>query len=135
MAEDAVRGPAEERKLVTILFADLIDSTALGEAIDPERLRVLLGSYFAAMAGVIEHWGGTVQKYIGDAIMATFGVPLVREDDAERALRAGLEMLERLGSLNEELESRHGVRLAVRIGVNTGDVIAPTGERIAQLIV
>src|SRR5262245_52485749 len=91
---------AEERKLVTVLFADLVDSTAIAESIDPERLRWLLATYFRAMAEVIERWGGTVQKYIGDAIMAVFGVPAVREDDAERAIRAALGMLERLGPLN-----------------------------------
>src|SRR6188474_334745 len=96
-AQNAGRGTVDERKLVTVLFADLVESTALAEG-----------------------WGGTVQKYVGDAIMATFGVPVVREDDAERALRAGLEMLDRLADLNDGFEARHGVRLAVRIGVNTG---------------
>ena len=128
-------GATEERKLVTVLFADLADSTALGEAIDPERLRSLLGTYFGAMAAVIEGWGGTVQKYVGDAIMATFGVPTVREDDAERALRAGLEMLDSLASLNVDFEARHGVRLGVRIGVNTGEVIVPVGGAMGDLIV
>ena len=120
---------------MTVLFADLVDSTALGESIDPERLRVLLGTYFAAMSTVIETWGGTVQKYIGDAIMATFGVPVAREDDAERALRAALEMLGRLATLNDEFERRHGVRLAVRIGANTGEVMVPVGGPVAELIV
>jgi len=128
-------GSLEERKLVTVLFADLVDSTALAESIDPERLRWLLSTYFKAMAEVIERWGGTIQKYIGDAIMAVFGVPAVREDDPERGLRAAMAMLDRLGSLNDELEARHGVRLSVRIGVNTGDVIAPAGEVGAALIV
>src|SRR6266550_3750682 len=77
----------EERKVVTILFADVIGSTALGEQLDPERLRALLGTYFSAMAAIIESWGGTVEEYIGDAIMAVFGVPAVHEDDAERAFR------------------------------------------------
>jgi class 3 adenylate cyclase len=128
-------GATEERKLVTVLFADLADSTALGEAIDPERLRSLLGTYFGAMAAVVEGWGGTVQKYVGDAIMATFGVPTVREDDAERALRSGLEMLDTLASLNVDFEARHGVRLGVRIGVNTGEVIVPVGGAMGDLIV
>jgi class 3 adenylate cyclase len=68
-------------------------STALGERLDPERLRSPLGEYFAAMSSVIESWGGTVEKFIGDAIVAVFGVPVVREDDAERAVHAALEML------------------------------------------
>src|SRR5713226_645541 len=86
----------EERKLVTVLFADVTGSTALGERLDPERLRSLLSAYFSAMSVVIESWGGTVEKFIGDAIMAAFGVPVLREDDAERALRAALDMLDRL---------------------------------------
>jgi len=118
-----------------VLFADLVDSTGLGESIDPERLRSLLGTYFGAMSTVIEGWGGTVQKYIGDAIMATFGVPTVREDDAERALRAALEMLTTLESLNDDFEARHRVRLSVRIGVNTGEVIVPVGDAVSDLIV
>ena len=81
---------ASERKLVTILFADVIGSTALSERLDPERLRSVLDDYFAAMAGVIEAWGGTVEKFIGDAIVAVFGVPSVREDDAQRALHSSL---------------------------------------------
>jgi class 3 adenylate cyclase/tetratricopeptide (TPR) repeat protein len=130
-------GPAreEERKLVTVLFADVTGSTALGERLDPERLRALLTAYFAAMSAMIESWGGTVEKFIGDAIMAVFGVPILREDDPERALRAGLDMLSRLEDLNRDFEQRHGVRLQIRIGVNTGDVIAPVGGPVEQMIV
>jgi class 3 adenylate cyclase/tetratricopeptide (TPR) repeat protein len=130
-------GPAreEERKLVTVLFADVTGSTALGERLDPERLRALLTAYFAAMSAVIESWGGTVEKFIGDAIMAAFGVPIVREDDPERALRAGLDMLSRLDDLNRDFEQRHGVTLQIRIGINTGDVIAPVGGPVEQMIV
>jgi class 3 adenylate cyclase len=117
----------EERKLVTVLFADLTGSTALGEQLDPERLRALLGEYFAAMATVIESWGGVVEKFIGDAVMAVFGIPVAHEDDAERALRAALSMQVRLEELNDEIVDRHGVRLAVRIGVNSGEVIAGLG--------
>ena len=129
-------GSAEERKLVTVLFADVTSSTALGDQLDPERLRALLAEYFAAMSAVIGSWGGTVEKYIGDAIMAVFGAPLVREDDAERALHAALEMLDRLESVNQELSRRHGVSLRIRIGVNTGEVVAPQGGAASgQLIV
>ena len=117
----------EQRKVVTILFADVIGSTALGEQLDPERLRALLGVYFAAMASIIESWGGTVEKYIGDAVMAVFGIPVIHEDDAERALRAALEMRQRLTELNADFERQHQVTLGVRIGVNTGEVIAPGG--------
>ena len=121
---------------MTVLFADVTSSTALGDQLDPERLRALLAEYFAAMSAVIGSWGGTVEKYIGDAIMAVFGAPLVREDDPERALHAALEMLERLESVNKELSRRHGVSLRIRIGVNTGEVVAPQGGAASgQLIV
>ena len=120
-------GVGEERKVVTILFADVIGSTPLGEQLDPERLRALLGVYFAAMASIIESWGGTVEKYIGDAIMAVFGIPVVHEDDAERGLRAALEMRQRLIELNIDFQRQHQVTLEFRIGVNTGEVIAPGG--------
>jgi class 3 adenylate cyclase/DNA-binding SARP family transcriptional activator len=116
----------EERKLVTVLFADLLGSTALGEQLDPERLRTLLSEYFSAMASVIESQGGVVEKFIGDAVMAVFGVPTAHEDDAERALRAALGMHTRLQELNAEIAARHGVELAIRIGVNSGEVIAGT---------
>jgi predicted ATPase/class 3 adenylate cyclase len=132
---DAAPGGGEERKVVTILFADVFGSTSLGEQLDPERLRTLLGTYFGAMAAVIESWGGTVEKYIGDAIMAVFGVPTVREDDAERALHAALEMRARLAELNVDFERQHHVSLEVRIGVNTGEVVAPIGDAPQQRIV
>jgi len=122
-------GATEERKLATILFADVIGSTDLGEQLDPERLRALLQEYFAAMSRVIEQWAGTVEKYIGDAILAVFGVPTAREDDPIRALHAATDMLGEIERLNESFEARHGVRLAVRIGVNTGEVLAPVGAR------
>ena len=125
----------QERKLVTILFADLAGSTELGSRLDPERLRSLLERYFAAMAEVIESWGGTVEKYIGDAILAAFGVPTIHEDDAERAIRAAIEMLERLTDLNDDLADRYGETLQVRIGVNTGDVMAAVGGQLEQQIV
>src|SRR5919201_5050290 len=116
----------EERKLVTVLFADLTGSTALGEQLDPGRLRTLLSEYFGAMASVIESQGGVVEKFIGDAVMAVFGIPAAHEDDAERALRAALAMQARLEELNAEIATRHGVELAMRIGVNSGEVIAGT---------
>src|SRR5437660_10763908 len=88
--------PIEERKLVSVLFADITGSTTLGERFDPERWRVLLQRFFSVMTSTIEAWGGTVQKFMGDPVMARFGVPIVREDEAERALRAACQMLERL---------------------------------------
>ncbi|MGI8929168.1 MAG: AAA family ATPase [Candidatus Limnocylindrales bacterium] len=125
----AAAASAEERKVATILFADVIGSTDLGEQLDPERLRALLQEYFAAMSRVIEQWAGTVEKYIGDAILAVFGVPTAREDDAVRALHAATEMLAQIERLNDDFEARHGVRVQVRIGVNTGEVLAPVGAR------
>jgi class 3 adenylate cyclase/tetratricopeptide (TPR) repeat protein len=125
----------EARKIVTILFADVTGSTSLGEQLDPERLRALLRAYFAAMAAVIESWGGSVEKYIGDAVMAVFGIPTVREDDVVRALQATLEMRTRLAELNVDFERQHHVTLQVRIGVNTGEVVAPTGAAPDQGLV
>jgi len=124
-----------ERKLVTILFADAIGSTTLADRVDPERLRTVLDSYFARMAAAVETWGGTVEKFIGDAVMAVFGVPVVREDDAERALNAAMEMMDRLAELNVELESRHGIKLRIRVGVNTGEVVADVAAGGAQRLV
>ena len=124
-----------ERKLVTVLFADAIGSTSLADRLDPERLRTVLDAYFATMAAAVDGWGGTVEKFIGDAVMAIFGVPAVREDDAERALRAAMEMMERLRTLNEELQSRHGISLRMRIGVNTGEVVAGVSTDAGQRLV
>lgn len=118
---------AEERKLVTIVFADLVGSTELGEQLDPEPLRAILARYFEGMTAVVESWGGRVEKYIGDAIMAVFGIPAMHEDDAERALGAALDMHARLDQLNEELVARSGSRLQMRIGVNSGEVVAGAG--------
>jgi class 3 adenylate cyclase len=87
------------------------------------------------MSAIIESWGGTVEKFIGDAIMAVFGVPVIREDDADRTLRAAVDMLARLEELNSEFRDRHGIALGIRIGVNTGEVIAPVGAPPTQRIV
>jgi class 3 adenylate cyclase len=114
----------ETRKTVTIVFADVTGSTALGERLDPESLRHVMQRYFEEMRVVLEHHGGTVEKFIGDAVMAVFGVPQVHEDDALRAVRAAEEMRDRLGTLNEDLERDWGVRLEIRTGVNTGEVVA-----------
>ena len=111
LAEPAEAAARETRKPVTVLFADLVESTRLGRQLDPEALRRLLLSYFAAMQSVVERHGGTVEKFIGDAVMAVFGVPVVHEDDALRAVRAAAEMRESLAQLNEELERTWGVSL------------------------
>jgi class 3 adenylate cyclase/tetratricopeptide (TPR) repeat protein len=121
----AAPAPArEQRKTVTVLFCDVTGSTALGEKLDPETLRRVMARYFDEMKGAIERHGGTVEKFIGDAVMAVFGIPRVHEDDALRAVRAAAEMREVLGRLNKELERDQGVALAARIGVNTGEVVA-----------
>src|SRR4051794_12473947 len=114
----------EVRKNVTVLFADLVDSTRLGEQLDPEAHRRLMSRYFDAMRSVIERHGGIVEKFIGDAVMAGFGGPAVHEDDALRAVRAAAEMREALATLNGDLDRIWGIRLAGRIGVNSGEVIA-----------
>jgi class 3 adenylate cyclase/tetratricopeptide (TPR) repeat protein len=115
---------AEARKTVTIVFADVTGSTALGEQTDPETMRRVMERYFEEMRAVLEKHGGTVEKFIGDAVMAVFGIPAVHEDDALRAVRAAAEMRARLGGLNEEFERERGITIAVRTGVNTGEVIA-----------
>ncbi|HSC50752.1 MAG TPA: BTAD domain-containing putative transcriptional regulator [Gaiellaceae bacterium] len=114
----------EVRKTVTVLFCDLVGSSRLGEQLDPEALRRLMSRYFEEMRAVLERHGGRVEKYIGDAVMAAFGVPVLHEDDALRAVRAAAEMREQLEALNLELEQTWNVRLATRVGVNTGEVIA-----------
>ncbi len=111
------------RKTVTVVFTDLAGSTELGERLDPESLRQVVGRYFDTVRAVLERHGGTVEKFIGDAVMAVFGVPVVQEDDALRAVRAADELREALDRLNDALEREHGVRLVTRTGVNTGEVV------------
>jgi class 3 adenylate cyclase/tetratricopeptide (TPR) repeat protein len=125
---------AEVRKTVTILFSDVAGSTAMGEKLDPESLREVMGRYFAVMSAAIERHGGTVEKFIGDAVMAVFGLPQAHEDDALRAVRAALDMRTGLDALNEDLERRYGVTMANRTGVNTGEVVtdeAAGNQRLA----
>jgi class 3 adenylate cyclase/tetratricopeptide (TPR) repeat protein len=114
----------EARKTVTIVFADVTGSTELGERLDPESLRRVMRRYFDEARAALEAHGGTVEKFIGDAVMAVFGIPQLHEDDALRAVRAAAEIRDRLAVLNDELERDWGVRLALRIGVNTGEVVA-----------
>jgi class 3 adenylate cyclase/tetratricopeptide (TPR) repeat protein len=112
------------RKVVTVVFADVKGSTALGQELDPESLRQLMHRYFAEMRIVLERHGGTVEKFIGDAVMAVFGVPRLHEDDALRAVRAAVDMRNALARLNDEFEQTWRVAVEVRTGVNTGEVIA-----------
>ena len=117
----------ELRKTVTVLFSDIADSTSLGERLDAEALRRVLGTYFEEVRVVVERHGGTVEKFIGDAVVALFGVPITREDDALRALRAATEIGERLEDLNDEFERGLGIRLGIRTGVSTGEVLVGAG--------
>lgn len=110
------------RRIVTILFSDLTDFTGLAERLDPEPLRGVMSRYFEEMRRVVNRHGGAVEKFIGDAVMAVFGVPVVREDDALRAVRAAIEMQDALVALNRDLASQWGVKLTLRIGINTGEV-------------
>ncbi len=110
------------RKVITLLFCDLVDGARLPERLEPEQLSAVLTAYYDAMRPIIERHGGTAARFIGDAIMSVFGVPVLHEDDALRACRAALEMQERLERLNDELERQWGLRLACRMGLNTGEV-------------
>src|SRR5919201_1432876 len=114
----------ERRKTVTLLFCDVSGSTALGERLEAESVREVMLRYFEEMRVVIERHSGTLEKFIGDAVMSVFGVPVAHEDDALRAVRAASEMLERLEALNDEFEGRFGARIGLRIGINTGEVLA-----------
>jgi class 3 adenylate cyclase/tetratricopeptide (TPR) repeat protein len=128
----AETAPAREtRKVVTVLFCDVTGSTALGERIDPESLRRVMSRYFETAKTIVERHGGTVEKFIGDAVMAVFGVPTVHEDDALRAVRAANELRGGLSELNDELEAGYGTHLELRMGVNTGEVVTGTEERLA----
>src|SRR5690349_20763719 len=114
-------GSREQRKVVTVLFCDIVGSTSLGESTDPEALRALLARYFERMKRIVDSHGGSVEKFIGDAVMAVFGVPTVHEDDALRALRAAAEMRAAFPELGVE----------ARIGIATGEVVTGTEERLA----
>jgi class 3 adenylate cyclase len=126
-------GPASrpQRKTVTVLFCDVTGSTALGERLDPESFRQVMRRYFDAARAVIERHGGTVEKFVGDAVMAVFGVPVLHEDDALRAVRAAAGLREQIAVLNTELEAGFGATVSVRTGVNTGTVVTGTEERLA----
>ena len=123
--------PREERKNVTVLFCDVVGSTELGERLDPESVRRVLGRFFETVRDVVERHGGSVEKFIGDAVMAVFGVPVLHEDDPLRAVRAAGEVREEFAALNEELMRDFGSVIGFRIGINTGEVVTGTDERLA----
>jgi class 3 adenylate cyclase/tetratricopeptide (TPR) repeat protein len=116
----------EERKVVTVLFCDLVGFTASSEAADPEDVRSRIRPYHACLRQEIERYSGTVEKFIGDAVMAVFGAPVAHEDDAERAVRAGLRILDAIDELNEQDPT---LSLQVRIGINTGEAVVALGAR------
>src|SRR5436190_15864916 len=125
LADEPIRG-AEERKVVSILFVDLVGFTARSDRADPEDVRARIRPYHARLRQEIEHFGGTVEKFIGDAVMAVFGAPVAHEDDAERAVRAGLRVLEAIEELNADEAARP---LQVRVGINTGEAVVALGAR------
>jgi TOMM system kinase/cyclase fusion protein len=117
------RAPEAERRQLTVLFCDLVDSTALASQLDPEELREVVLAYQATCAKVIARYEGHIAQYLGDGLLVYFGYPLAHEDDAQRAVRAGLGMVEALGQLNSRLKPERGVQLAVRLGIHTGLVV------------
>jgi ABC-type transport system substrate-binding protein/class 3 adenylate cyclase len=114
---------AGERRIVTVLFADIVGSTAIGELLGPERTKLLIDEVMRVMSGQIARFEGTVAQYVGDELYAVFGVPLSFEDDSERAVRAGLAIQRALTQYAEEVRAAYGVELAVRIAINTGPVV------------
>ncbi|HEU5064462.1 MAG TPA: adenylate/guanylate cyclase domain-containing protein, partial [Gaiellaceae bacterium] len=114
----------QERRVVTVLFADLAGSTALGELIDPEDFRELLGELFELINTEVERFGGMTEKFAGDAVLAVFGVPQAHEDDPERAVRAALAVRDGFDDFIESVRGRHGAQVGLRIGINTGNVVA-----------
>ncbi len=125
---------AVSRRTVTVVFADVADSTPLGERLDPESVRRVMSRFFEQMSEVLERHGGTVEKFIGDAVMAVFGIPELHEDDALRAVRAATQLREALVSLNTELEGEFGVHIGIRVGVNSGEVVAGDGTGGQMLV-
>src|SRR5436190_22278098 len=119
----------EERKVVSVLFCDLVGFTSGAEGLDPEDVRATLQPYAGRLRTVLESFGGTVEKFVGDAVMALFGAPAAREDDPERAVRAALAIREAVAELNE---TGPPIELRVRIGVNTGEALVTLGARPAE---
>src|SRR5262249_11109612 len=128
--------PEAERRQLTVMFCDLVDSTPLAGQLDPEDLREVVRAYQEVAATVIQRFDGHVAKFLGVGLLLSFGYPQAHEDDARRAVRTGLGMVEALAALNARLAQRYGVQLAVRIGIHTGAVVVGAmggGSRQEQL--
>ena len=119
-----------ERRQLTVLFCDLVDSTPLFGQLDPEELREVMRAYYDTCGKVITRFDGHIAQYLGDGLLVFFGYPHAHEDDAQRAVRAGLGIMEAVGQLNADLSERHGIELAVRLGCHTGLVVV--GEVVGE---
>src|SRR6202171_380025 len=120
----------EERRIVTVLFADMAGSTALGEELDPEEMRRLLTRYYALAREVVDQHGGTIEKFIGDAVMGVFGLPTAHGDDPDRAVAAALAMRDRM-----RVDAQLSGRFAVRFGVSTGEVVASLDQSAGDFLI
>ena len=118
--------PEAERRQLTVLFCDLVDSTRLARQLDPEDLRQVVLAYQATCVEVLQRFDGHIAQYLGDGLLVYFGYPQAHEDDAQRAVRTGLGILEAMQTLNTRLEHDQGLRLAVRLGIHTGPVVVGT---------
>ncbi|MGH2427092.1 MAG: adenylate/guanylate cyclase domain-containing protein, partial [bacterium] len=115
--------------MITVLFADLVGSTGLTERLDPEEARDVIKKFYDVAQHVVERWyEGSIANYLGDGILAVFGLPAAHENDPERAARAGLALRDAMPNLNDHLRATHGIQLAVRVGINTGEVVAASGS-------
>ncbi|MEZ4769733.1 MAG: adenylate/guanylate cyclase domain-containing protein [Caldilineales bacterium] len=136
LAARASTRPSEQRKLVTVLFVDIVGSTSIGEQLDPEDLRDIQSAYFDTVTPVITSYGGAVEKYIGDAVLAVFGVPQAHEDDPKRAVLAALAIHQAIKPLNSQLAlAAPGHTLRLRTGIHTGLVMASTGDSLHDFLV
>src|SRR3712207_3974755 len=128
---EAPRPVEGERKFVTVLFADVVDSTAMGEQLDPEQVAEIMDGAFAFLNAAVAKYGGTVARLMGDAVLAFFGAPVAHEDDAERALHAGLEIRAAAREYGRAIKANYGLDFNVRVGINTGlAVLAVVGDEI-----
>src|SRR3989304_3380412 len=123
---------AEARKVITALFVDLVDSTRLTERLDPEEARIVVGKFYKVVEHAVERFEGTVANYLGDGVLAVFGLPISHEDDPERTVRAGLAIRDAIPVLNEHLAGPHAVQLGTRVGINNGEGGGAAGATFAR---